>query len=196
MQYAKLKTKEQIMKKNIYPYMAGGLALLGIAAATPFTPIPQDNAQPAGSFATDTGTYYYTNNGTPVEVEKETEEIVIEESVPLLKTIEQKQLGAKLDSLQNEIEQKIVTMPGTIEVYFEYLPSRQSFSINNKKMYPCSVIKLFVMAATYDQIFQGTLSEKKCTPYLEDMIIISDNTSYNVLLTMIGKGNGMQGIKK
>ena len=71
-QYAKLKTKEQIMKKNIYPYMAGGLALLGIAAATPFTPIPQDNAQPAGSFATDTGTYYYTNNGTPVEVEKET----------------------------------------------------------------------------------------------------------------------------
>ncbi len=196
MQYAKLKTKEQIMKKNIYPYMAGGLALLGIAAATPFTPIPQDNAQPAGSFATDTGTYYYTHNGTPVEIEKETEEIVIEESVTLLKTIEQKQLGAKLDSLQNEIEQKIVKMPGTIEVYFEYLPSRQSFSINNKKMYPCSVIKLFVMAATYDQIFQGTLSEKKCTPYLEDMIIISDNTSYNVLLTMIGKGNGMQGIKK
>lgn len=150
----------------------------------------------SGQIMTDDKTYYYDQNGVPLEnTEEELLVYDIDRNIPLLYGLEKDHYQEKIDRLRQQVKSKIEQTSGTIEVYFEYLPTGQSFTINDRSMYPCSVIKLFVMAATYEWIDQGLLTMKQCLPYLKPMIEISDNTSFNQLLILIGKGSGPKGAK-
>lgn len=152
--------------------------------------------QVAGQIMTESGTYYYDQNGIPLE-NTQSELLVydIEKNIPLLYGLEKDRYQEKIDRLRQQVGAKINQTSGEIEVYFEYLPTKQSFTVNDYPMYPCSVIKLFVMAATYEWIDEGLLTMKQCLPYLNPMIEISDNTSFNQLLILIGKGSGPKGAK-
>lgn len=122
-----------------------------------------------GFLETENGTYYYDENG---------------------------KLQLDIASLQTQIQSILSTYPGNNAVYFKDLDTEDSFLINDLDMYPCSIIKIFVMGAVYDQIDQGNLSLEDCRPYLEAMIIHSDNTSYNILLEKLGNGDGIAGASK
>ncbi len=82
---------------------------------------------------------------------------------------------------------------GTCGVYFEYLPTGDFLTIEDENMYPCSLIKVFVMAAVYEEIAEGSLDYDDRLYYLENMMIYSDNTCYNTLLAMLGNGSGLDG---
>lgn len=105
-------------------------------------------------------------------------------------------LQLDIASLQTQIQSILSTYPGNNAVYFKDLDTEDSFLINDLDMYPCSIIKIFVMGAVYDQIDQGNLRLEDCRPYLEAMIIHSDNTSYNILLEKLGNGDGVAGASK
>ncbi|MBM6677623.1 hypothetical protein E0K99_01795 [Faecalicoccus pleomorphus] len=105
-------------------------------------------------------------------------------------------LQLDIASLQTQIQSILSTYPGNNAVYFKDLDTEDSFLINDLDMYPCSIIKIFVMGAVYDQIDQGNLKLEDCRPYLEAMIIHSDNTSYNILLEKLGNGDGIAGASK
>lgn len=81
-------------------------------------------------------------------------------------------------------------------MYFKDLRSQKSFSINDHNYYPCCMIKTVALAEVYDQIEQGNIDYKENQKYIEDMITISDNTSYNVLMKLAGQGNGLQGLNQ
>ncbi len=99
-------------------------------------------------------------------------------------------------SLQTQIQSILNTYPGNNAVYFKDLDTDDSFLLHDLDMYPCSIIKIFVMGTVYEQIDQGHLSLDECHPYLEAMIIDSDNTSYNILLQKLGNGDGVAGAHK
>ena len=84
---------------------------------------------------------------------------------------------------------------GNVGLYFKDLRTQQEISINDTTFYPCSIIKICVLVTVYDYINQGLLDLNSCQPYLENMIINSDNTSYNALVTMLGNKNGLQGLQ-
>lgn len=102
-------------------------------------------------------------------------------------------LQLSIESMESQIQNILNQYQGTNSVYFKDLESGQVIQINNTNMYPCSIIKIFVMGAVYDQANQGLLDLEECKPYLEAMIIDSDNTSYNTLLTLLGNGDGVAG---
>lgn len=102
-------------------------------------------------------------------------------------------LQLDLSSLQSQIRSILNTYPGNNAVYFKDLETDNDFLINDVDMYPCSIIKIFVMGAIYDQVYQEKLDLEECQPYLEAMIIDSDNTSYNILLQKLGDGDGVAG---
>ena len=102
----------------------------------------------------------------------------------------------QISELEKKVNGIVNKYNGTKEVYFEDLKSGKSFSINDQRMYPCSVIKLSAMLGTYDQIEKGNLSMSACSNKLYNMMVHSDNTSYNSLMSMIGGGNPATGSKR
>lgn len=78
-------------------------------------------------------------------------------------------------------------------IYFKDLSTDQTLMINGEAMYPCSIIKIGVMATVFQQIADGNLTYEECYPYLWAMITYSDNTSYNILLKKIGNGDALVG---
>ena len=80
-------------------------------------------------------------------------------------------------------------------MYFKDLRTQQEISINDNTFYPCSIIKVCVLVTVYNYIDQGLLEYDSCQTYLENMIIHSDNTSYNALISMLGNGNGIKGLQ-
>lgn len=102
-------------------------------------------------------------------------------------------LQISLNEMKAQMETLLNSYTGNNSVYFKSLKTDQVISINDTNMYPCSIIKIFVMAAVYEQIENNQLNLTECQPYLEAMIIDSDNTSYNVLVNMLGQGNSTVG---
>ena len=103
-------------------------------------------------------------------------------------------LQKDIDYLGDTVEE-IISEYDNVEfsVYFKDLSSDQTLIINDEPMYPCSIIKIGVMASVFMQIAEGNLSYEECYPYLWAMITYSDNTSYNILLKMIGNGDALKG---
>lgn len=99
-------------------------------------------------------------------------------------------------NLQKELEDIVENRYGEVSIYFKDLRSQKSFSINDHNYYPCCMIKTVALAEVYNQIEQGNIDYKENQKYIEDMIIISDNTSYNVLMKLAGLGNGLQGLNQ
>ncbi len=93
--------------------------------------------------------------------------------------------GKNIDftNLKKTINQIIRSKGGTWSVYIKELKGGSELSINNTSMYPASIIKLFCMASTYDQIQKGNLRQtSRINTLLTDMITVSDNESFNELV--------------
>lgn len=102
-------------------------------------------------------------------------------------------MSAVMEKLQGELEDCLPEYDGSWSVYVKELEYDNSFSINNRSIYTASLIKLFAMAAAYENMDQvldnetdylGSRSYARETVYtlLENMIEISDNESYNELV--------------
>ncbi|MCI5773485.1 MAG: class A beta-lactamase-related serine hydrolase [Erysipelotrichaceae bacterium] len=107
------------------------------------------------------------------------------------------QLTKNIQFLENEVRQRFAKEPNvSYSLYYQDLNTGQILTINDQTMYPCSIIKVAVMASVFAEISAGNLTYEQCRSYLWPMITYSDNTSYNILLKMLGEGDGLAGAKK
>lgn len=100
-----------------------------------------------------------------------------------------------MTSLESTVESLVSDYNGSWSVYVEELEYENDFSINNQGMYPASLVKLFAMAATFENMEQvlenetdymgsETSARDTVAQLLENMIEISDNESYNELVKL------------
>lgn len=100
-----------------------------------------------------------------------------------------------LTKLEKQLKKQISGYSGTYSIYVKNLDTNQYLVINNKKMKPASVIKLFNMGAVYDQISQKKMKETDSVKSnLKSMITVSSNDAHNALLNKLGGGNSYKGI--
>lgn len=96
-------------------------------------------------------------------------------------------------NLTKELEEYIKSNPGQWSAYIKNLKTGEITDINgDNKMTSASIIKLFVMAAAYDQINKGQVSEANKTTILNNMrnmITISDNDATNAIVAALGNGD-------
>lgn len=94
----------------------------------------------------------------------------------------------RLSSLKKTLNTMISGYSGRWSVYVKDLRTGDSLTINNSAMYPASVIKLFAMESTYEQIKKGTLKKSSyVSSLLNQMITVSDNEAFNALVRMSSK---------
>ncbi|MGO5318085.1 serine hydrolase [Bifidobacterium boum] len=99
-----------------------------------------------------------------------------------------------LDSLSNQLQQKISGYDGHWQVYVEDLPTGAAISINNHQQYSASVIKLMVMLAVFQRIHDGTFPDTAEVDHLlTQMITVSSNEATNTLVDELGGGNTQAG---
>jgi len=105
-----------------------------------------------------------------------------------------------LADLQEEIDRQIrASEPACVwDVWVEVLPDGESIHCTNgedgPKMISASLIKLFIMAAVYEQAEQGKLQESDIEGKLRSMITVSDNTAANDLTALLGGGSAEKGM--
>ncbi|MBQ3404543.1 MAG: serine hydrolase [Oscillospiraceae bacterium] len=108
---------------------------------------------------------------------------------------------SRLDSLESDINAILSGKSGIWDVYIEDIASGESISCTQNpptdgKMISASIIKIFVMAAVYDQIDKGVLSEDEVYDDLYAMITVSDNDATNRLVEKLGGGDSAVGLGK
>ena len=101
-----------------------------------------------------------------------------------------------INYLKSQVERIISEYGGNTSVYFKDLTSNESFLINDTSYYPCCMIKMPALVAVYQAIEQGKFTYDDYQFYIDNMIIVSDNTSYNRLMKTLGNGDGLQGLQK
>lgn len=99
-----------------------------------------------------------------------------------------------LDDLKAQISDYTNSLTGDWGVYVKNLNTNEFLTINEHEMYSASLIKLFVMAATYRAIDEGKLPQSdEVNNLLTQMITVSDNNSSNKLCEMLGSGDMLAG---
>lgn len=120
---------------------------------------------------------------------------------PVQYYVDENQYKINLDELEKDInniinDTKEVT-GGEWSVYVSIPSTGDSMSINQKKMQAASVIKLFIMGAVYED-YDAIVKEYggvDIDSLIESMIIISDNESADELVTILGRGDSVEGRK-
>ncbi len=93
-----------------------------------------------------------------------------------------------INDLRKSLVSKIGTLPGEWSVYVKNLRTNETFSINNKRHYAASVMKLYCMTAVYQKIEDGEIKETADLNYwLNQLIPHSSNEAFNVLVLRYGK---------
>ena len=111
----------------------------------------------------------------------------------------EKKLPVLLSSgnLTKELEEYIKSNPGQWATYIKNLKTGEITDINgDNKMTSASIIKLFVMAAAYDQINKGQVSEENKAIILNNMrsmITVSNNDATNSIVAALGNGDEAAG---
>lgn len=91
----------------------------------------------------------------------------------------------RLSSLKKQLAAMTGRYSGTWSVYVKNLKTGDVVNLNERAMYPASVIKPFVMASTFEQIKNKKLSYSSTVKsLLKSMITVSDNESYNELVRL------------
>ena len=102
------------------------------------------------------------------------------------------------DSLEKKLEELLNGFEGQWSVYVKDLGSGEQFSINNQSMTSASLIKAFVMAASYEnmdrlRVQEGTILKaeplsdtvlNKLYALTENMVTFSDNESFNEMVRL------------
>ena len=99
-----------------------------------------------------------------------------------------------IEFLEKEVSAIASKYDGNISIYFKDLRSDASFYLNPQVYYPCCMIKVSALATVMEQIEQGNIAYDPHAFYIENMITISDNTSFNRMMKAIGQGNGSRGV--
>ena len=98
--------------------------------------------------------------------------------------------------LESAISKEIPENNGIWSVYYKDLKSHEFCILNNQKMVAASLIKLYIMAAVYDQINHSLLQDTQTIENLiKQMITVSDNESSNELVKFLANGNHEAGMK-
>ena len=92
-----------------------------------------------------------------------------------------------LKDLKQTLEDKFASFDGTWSCYLKNLNTGEWFEINNHTVYPASMIKLFALAACYQQIEDGKIKESEVYSTLYSMAAISNNQAFNMIVWKIGK---------
>ncbi len=93
----------------------------------------------------------------------------------------------ELKDLKKTLEDKFESFDGTWSCYLKNLNTGDWFEINNHPVYPASMIKLFALAACYQQIEDGKIQESDVYSTLYSMAAISNNQAFNMIVWKIGK---------
>ena len=105
-------------------------------------------------------------------------------------------VGGWLYDLENQLQEMISGFGGEYSIYVYNLNTMEYLIINNKSCVPASLLKLFNMAAVFEQIENGQLEHtSQINSWLYDMIVISCNDSYNNLLVAMGNGDLLGGAR-
>lgn len=101
----------------------------------------------------------------------------------------------QLSGLKKSLKNMTDGYSGTWSVYVKNLKTGDVVNLNEKAMFPASVIKAFVMASTFDQIYKKKLSYNTTVKsLLKQMITVSDNEAYNQLVRLnSASGNFVSG---
>lgn len=101
-----------------------------------------------------------------------------------------------LDALTSQIENYIAGKSGKWGVYVKNLDNGEFMVINDGQYSSASIIKLFVMAATYNEIAYGSVQKTpRVAELLKQMITVSDNYSSNQLVRINGGGSYERGFE-
>lgn len=101
-----------------------------------------------------------------------------------------------LSELYEQLKQYIQNRQGSFGIYIKNLDTDESLVLNDGKYHSASIIKLFQMAAIYDEIEKGNLKKnQELQDYLNLLITVSDNFSSNQLVSIIGHGNYYNGFE-
>lgn len=92
----------------------------------------------------------------------------------------------ELNILREQIIAKTGAFSGEWSVYVSNPESGKSISINSRPLYAASLIKLFALGAAYQKIEEGNLTESGVSKWLESMITVSSNDSFNSIERTIG----------
>lgn len=100
-----------------------------------------------------------------------------------------------MEKLETEVENLVSGFSGEWSVYIQEMDYGNEILLHNTPMYPASLIKLFAMAAAYDNMedilkYEAAYMDskkaagKEVGKLLEEMITISDNEAYNELVRL------------
>lgn len=100
--------------------------------------------------------------------------------------------------LEDIIGRSISESMGAWDIWTESL-SKQSYSHNTSgnnsgRMVSASIIKLFIMGATYQEIGNSNISHDSVYSDIHNMIAISDNDAANRLIRALGNGDSSAGL--
>ena len=92
-----------------------------------------------------------------------------------------------LSELRNQIYTAVQSYNGTWSIYVKNLDTGYFITINNRQVYAASEIKLFALAAAYQQIADGVISEDEVYNTLFEMTANSSNEAFNSIVWTLGK---------
>ena len=102
-----------------------------------------------------------------------------------------------LQNLKQQLAEQIAGYDGEWSVYCKNLTTEESFVIHDSPMKSASVMKLFIMGTVFTAFENGELSRTdEILELLHNMIVYSDNSASNELLSKLGNGNYADGIAK
>ena len=91
----------------------------------------------------------------------------------------------ELDALEERLGEQLALYQGKWSVYVQDLSTGKEIVMNDRKVYAASEIKLFAMAAAYQQVEDGKLALVSVEDDVEIMISESDNYRFNRILEKI-----------
>lgn len=92
----------------------------------------------------------------------------------------------KLDDLRQAISAKFNDYPGDWSAYVKNLKTGEYTVVNDRQIYPASIIKLFALGACYQKIEEGAIKEDDYYSYLYSMTVMSNNAAFNQIIWTIG----------
>lgn len=97
-----------------------------------------------------------------------------------------KPVWSDLSDLQAQINDAVDSYYGNWSVYLKELDSGITISVNDSQFYAASEIKLFAMAAAYQQISEGLIDEEDIYDTIYRMIAFSSNDDFNSIVRTVG----------
>lgn len=102
-----------------------------------------------------------------------------------------------LSDLKAQIENYLSSQSGSWGVFIQNLQNLEYLSVNEKPFSSASLIKIYTMAAVYNEIEKGNLQKNDYVlEQLNSMITVSSNAACNNLTKMVGMGSETGGFDR